>query len=168
MNKEYFIELAEYNIWANYIVCGWLEKISDEQWKQHVVSSFPGIYETVLHMASADKIWLERLKKFTQHELLINTFNGSKEELIKIWRDEFENFKKFIDDFPADQIDEKLAFKNIKGIPHNQPYWQLFAHIINHATYHRGQLVTMLRQVGYTDLSSLDMTTFFRTKAPNP
>ena len=164
MNKEYFIELAEYNIWANNIVCGWLEKISDEQWKQPVVSSFPGIYETLLHMAASDKVWLERLKKFTQHELLINTFNGSKDELIKIWKSESVNFKQFIEDFPAESINEKLAFKNIKGIPHNQPYWQLFAHIVNHTTYHRGQLVTMLRQVGYTDLSSLDMTTYFRTK----
>ena len=164
MNKQYFIELSGYHIWANKIVCGWLENISDEQWKQNVVSSFPSVYETVLHIAASEKVWLERLNKFTKHELLINTFNGSKDELIKVWKEVSEGFKKFIEDFPEDGLDEKLAFKNIKGIPHNQPYWQLFAHVINHTTYHRGQLVTMLRQVGYTELSSLDMTTYFRTK----
>jgi uncharacterized damage-inducible protein DinB len=167
MTKNYFIDLADYHVWANNIVCTWLDKISDEQWKQHIVSSFPGIYDTVLHLAASEKLWVERLKKFTKHELLTETFNGTKEELIKLWQESSLNFKKFIDDFPGDSLDEKLAFKNIKGVPHNQPYWQLFAHIINHTTYHRGQVVTMLRQVGFTELSSIDMTTYFRTKAPS-
>jgi uncharacterized damage-inducible protein DinB len=164
MNKEYFIELADYHIWANNIVCTCFDKISDEQWQQHVVSSFKSIYETVLHIAASEKVWVERLKNFPKHELLVNTFNGSKNDLIKIWKDESLNFKRFIEDFNEDKLDEKLAFKNTKGIQHNQPYWQLFAHVVNHTTYHRGQLVTMLRQVGYTDLSSMDMTTYFRTK----
>ena len=164
MDKQYFIELGEFNIWANNIVCGWLDKISEEQWKQPVVSSFTSIYETMLHMAASDKLWVERLNKLTQHELLVNTFNGSKKELIDIWKNESVKFKQFIEALPAESINEKLAFKNTKGIPYNQPYWQLLAHIVNHATYHRGQLVTMLRQVGYTDLSSIDMTTYFRTK----
>ena len=107
------------------------------------------------------------MKKFSQYELIIDTFNGSKDDLIKICKEGVENFRQFIEDFPAESIAEKLAFKNIKGVPHDQPYWQLFAHIINHTTYHRGQLVTMLRQVGFTELSSIDMTTYFRTKAPS-
>lgn len=164
MNKQYFIELVDYHIWANNIVCGWLDKISDEQWKHFVESSFPSIYETVLHLAASEKIWVERLKKFTNLKNLTNTFNGSKDELIKVWKDLSLNFKTFIEDFPEEDLNVKLAFKNTKGVPYNQPYWQLFAHIINHSTYHRGQLVTMLRQVGYTDLSSIDMTTYFRTK----
>src|SRR5205809_7059967 len=130
MIKEYFIELADYHVWANNIVCTWLDKISDEHWKQPVVSSFPGIYETVLHLAASEKIWAERLKKYTSHELLRDTFNSSKEHLIKIWKEVSAEFKQFIEDFPAEALDEKLAFKNIKGIPHNKLYWQLFAHII--------------------------------------
>ncbi len=164
MNKQYFIELAEYTVWANNTVGDWLEKISDEQWKQFVESSFPSIYETVLHVAASDKVWVQRLKQFTEFENLTSTFKGSNKELIQVWKNGTLDFKQFIEDFPEEKLDEKLSFKNMKGIPHNQPYWQLFAHIINHATYHRGQLVTMLRQVGYKDLSSTDMTTYFRTK----
>ena len=164
MNKQYFIELADYHVWANNIVCTWLDKISEEQWKQDVVSSFSSIYATVLHVAASEKIWVERLHKLTQHELLTNTFKGSKEELINAWKNESANFKKYVDDFPTGSIDEKLAFKNIKGIPHNQPYWQLFAHIVNHSTYHRGQFVTMLRQTGFTNVHSIDMSTYFWSK----
>jgi uncharacterized damage-inducible protein DinB len=164
MNKQYFTELAEYTVWANDTVYTWLEKISDEQWKQEVKSSFPSIYATVLHMAAADKAWVQRLSKATQFENLTETFKGSPQELLQVWKKGMQDFEQFIKELDEDKFDEYLAFKNIKGIPHNQPYWQLFAHVVNHATYHRGQLVTMLREVGYTDLSSTDMTTYFRTK----
>jgi uncharacterized damage-inducible protein DinB len=65
-----------------------------------VVSSFPSICETVLHMAASDKIWLERLKKFAQHELLINTFNGSKDELIKFGEMNLKTLKSSLKIFP--------------------------------------------------------------------
>ncbi len=63
MTKSYFIELADYNIWANDIVHSWFDKISDEQWEQPMVSSFKSIAETSVHTAGAEKIWLERLNQ---------------------------------------------------------------------------------------------------------
>ena len=168
MTKKYFTELAEYHVWANSRICTWLEKISDEQWKQPVVSSFNSIYETTLHIAGAEKLWVERLRRYTNFEVLTQTFNGSKADLIKTWKGISLDFKRFIDDMPDDLLQEKLFFKNIKGIEHNLPYYQMLAHVINHSTYHRGQVVTMLRQVGFTELSSIDITTYFRIKNDLP
>lgn len=164
MSKIYFIELSEYHIWANDRVCNWLERISEEQWNQPVVSSFNTLYETILHIAGAEKIWAERLLKNPRPEILGETFHGSKEDLIKTWKEISLSLKRIIEAMPDDQFQQKLLFKNTKGIEYNQPYYQLLAHVINHTTYHRGQVVTMLRQVGFTDVTSTDMTTFFRTK----
>ncbi len=168
MTKQYFIELSEYHIWANNTVCIWLDKISDEQLTEHITSSFKSIYETTLHIAAAEKLWVERLKKYSKFETLVQTFHGSKSDLIKIWKEISVSLKKFIEDMPGDLLEQKLLFKNIKGIEHNLPYYQLLAHVINHSTYHRGQLVTMLRQVGFTDMTSIDMTTYFRIKNDLP
>lgn len=168
MTKEYFIELAEYHIWANNAVCNWLENLSDKQWKQPVVSSFNSLHETILHTANAEKIWVERFKKHSKFELLTPTFNGSNEDLIKLWKKISQSLQEFIEQMPDDSLQQKLLFKNTKGIEYNLPYYQLLAHIINHSTYHRGQLVTMLRQVGFTDLSSIDITTYFRIKKDLP
>ena len=153
MTKLYFTELADYNIWANNIVCTWLQSIAEEQWKQSIVSSFSSIYETVLHIAASEN-----------HQLLTETFNGSKEDLINEWQQISLSLKSFIEEMPDSLLQEKLLFRNTKGIEHNMPYYQLLAHVINHSTYHRGQLVTMLRQAGYKDVSSTDITTFFRTQ----
>jgi|SRR5690242_424769 len=164
MSKKYFIEISDFNIWANGRVCDWLDKISDEQWKQPVISSFNSIYETILHLANAEKIWAERLEKKINPEMLFATFTGSKAELLATWRNRSLHFKNLIEQMPEDQFQQNLLYKNTKGIEYNQPYYQLLAHVFNHSTYHRGQVVTMLRQVGFTDVNSTDMTTYFRMK----
>ena len=115
-------------------------------------------------MANAEKIWVERLLRYSRFEILTETFKGSKSELLKTWKEISLSFKKLIEDMPEDLFQQKLLFKNTKGIEYNQPYYQLLAHIINHTTYHRGQVVTMLRQVGFTDVNSTDMTTYFRNQ----
>ena len=162
MTKSYFIELADYNIWANNIVCNWLEKISDEQWTQHVTSSFNSIQETVLHIIGAENIWLERMRKDEKQVWLPSVYKGTKEEHIALWKKTSQGLKDFVLAFDENNLQTNLDFKRLNGDPYSMPFYQLFAHVFNHSTYHRGQLVTMLRQVGFTDVGSTDMLGFFR------
>ena len=164
MTKQYFKELAEFNLWANNIVCNWLEQVSDEQWSQEVVSSFNSIQQTVLHIISAEKTWLERFQKKTNIVWLQSEYKGTKKEHIQLWKEVSKNFKQFIDDFDENDLQTNLDFKRLNGDAYSMPYYQLFAHVVNHATYHRGQLVTMLRQVGFTDVGSTDLSGFYSKK----
>ena len=162
MTKAYFIELAEYNIWANNIVLSWLDKIMDEQWEMHVVSSFNSIAETVLHITSAETVWIERLNKAESPVCLQTSFKGTRKDLIELWKKASAELKKYLESFNESAMMEKLVFKRLNGDRYEMPHYQVFAHIFNHSTYHRGQLVTMLRQVGFTDVGSTDMLGFFR------
>lgn len=163
MTKDYFKEAAEYNLWANTIVCGWLEQISNEQWTKEIISSFNSIQETVLHIISAEKAWLQRFKK-QPFEWLQTTYKGSKEDHIKLWKENSAELKAFIDAFDEKELDTNLDFKRLNGEAYSMPYYQLFAHVVNHATYHRGQLVTMLRQAGFEGISSTDLLGVYRKK----
>jgi uncharacterized damage-inducible protein DinB len=119
-------------------------------------------------VAGAEKVWVERLQKKSNPEMLLATFTGSKAELLETWKDLSLDFKKLIEEMSEDQFQQKLLYKNTKGIEYNQSYYQLLTHVFNHSTYHRGQVVTMLRQVGFTDVNSTDMTTYFRIKNEFP
>ncbi|HVZ98112.1 MAG TPA: DinB family protein [Chitinophagaceae bacterium] len=163
MTQQYFKELAAYNLWANAIVCGWLEQISDEQWSREIISSFNSIRETVLHIISAENAWLQRFKK-QPAEWLQSTYKGTKDEHIKLWKKTSEEFKLFVDDFNENDLNTNLDFKRLNGEAFSMPYYQLFAHVVNHATYHRGQLVTMLRQAGFTKVGSTDLLGVYRKK----
>ncbi|MCH5717555.1 DinB family protein [Niabella hibiscisoli] len=163
MTKEYFKELADYNLQATIMACGWLAQLSDEYWKQHVVSSFNSIRETVLHMISAENAWVQRFHKKENIEWLQSTFKGTKDEHLALWKKTSTAFKEFINALDEAKLTEPLDFKRLNGDAYSMPYYQLFAHAVNHASYHRGQLVTMLRQVGFTDLGSTDLLNFYRT-----
>ena len=162
MTKNYFTEVAAYNVWANNIVWGWLDQISDEQWNQNIVSSFNSIGETALHIVSAETIWLDRLNKIEAPVWIQSTFKGSKVETIELWKRSTAGLKKFMDEFDEAGMMDILVFKRINGDRYEMPHYQVFAHIFNHSTYHRGQLVTMLRQAGFTNVGSTDKLGFYR------
>ena len=77
MTKNYFIQLADYNIWANDIVHSWFDKITGEQWEQPIVSSFDSIAATALHIAGAETIWLDRLNNAAAPVWLPAVLKGS-------------------------------------------------------------------------------------------
>jgi uncharacterized damage-inducible protein DinB len=162
MTKNYIIQLADYNIWANNIVCTWLEQINDAQWTQEVTSSFNSLQQTVLHVISAERGWLDRFEKNPNIVFLQPVYKGTKEEHVTLWKKTSERLKVFINDFDENNLQTNLDFKRFNGEAFSMPYYQLFAHVINHATYHRGQIVTMLRQTGFTGTSSTDLSSFFQ------
>ena len=162
MTKNYFIQLSNYNIWANNIVCSWLEKISDGQWMEHITSSFNSIQETVLHIIAAEHIWLQRMNNEENQVWLQSTFAGTKDEHIALWKNTSAGLKDFVETFDESNLQTNLDFKRLNGDAYSMPFYELLAHIFNHSTYHRGQLVTMLRQVGVTNVEATDMLLFFR------
>ncbi|HEX7755367.1 MAG TPA: DinB family protein [Niabella sp.] len=161
MNKAYFTELAAYNQWATDITCSWLAGISDEQWNQPVISSFGSIQQTVLHVISAENAWAERLMHKESVAWLQKEFTGSKAAHIALWKKVSGMFPVIIRSFDETRLSEPLTFKRFNGETHTALYYQVFAHAFNHSGYHRGQLVTLLRQAGFTDLQSTDLTTFY-------
>lgn len=162
MTKQYFIELADYNIWANNLQCDWLEQLSEEQWKQPIISSFNSIQETVLHVISAENVWLQRLEKEANPVWLQSSYTGTKAEHIALWKSLSQKLKDFTIDMDEAILKEDLAFSRLNGDAYSMPHYQVLAHIFNHSTYHRGQLITMLRQTGFTAVGSTDMLGYFR------
>ena len=160
MNKSYFLELAQYNIWANQKMTHWLSQISEEQWSQKLVGSFESIEATAIHTAGAEKVWWERLNNQTQPFLNL-TFKGDKNDLVEIWKNASENLKNYVSEISEEGLQETFAYKNLKGEAFSRVRYQAIAHVFNHSTYHRGQLVNYLRQVGFTDVNTTDLIYFY-------
>lgn len=160
MNKNYFLELAQYNIWANQKMTDWLSQISEEQWSQKLIGSFESIASTAIHTAGSEKLWHERLN-YRANPFLTLTFKGDKNELIEIWKNASENLKNYISKTSEQDLMETFAYKSLKGEDFSRVKYQAIAHVFNHSTYHRGQLVNYLRQVGFTDVDTTDLIYFY-------
>lgn len=163
MNKTYFRELAAYSNWADNYAMEWLEQITEEQWDQSFNSSFSSIRQTAVHIAGAKKIWIDFWTNTPNPVYLSATFTGTKEQLISIWKQTSLDLLSFIETFPEDDYNKQIAIIKPNGQHDQMKFSQTFPHMINHATYHRGQLVTLLRQAGFTAFSNTDLFTFYRS-----
>lgn len=166
MTKKYFTELANYHNWTDSIIIEWLKQLNNEQWEQPVESSFNSIKKTAIHMVSAKKIWIDFWTKVPYPVYLSSEFTGTKNELIEIWQKVSADLKNFIENYPEEDYLKSVDFIYPNGRQGQMIFWQTFPHFVNHATYHRGQLVTMLRQTGFSNFSNTDMATYFITNNP--
>jgi uncharacterized damage-inducible protein DinB len=162
MTKTYLLELADYNIWANDKLTNWLTQISSEQFEQPLVGSFKNIHETTLHIVAAEQIWHERLQNNVS-EWLGFTFEGDKALMLEIWKRTSNDLKQYIHDLPEENFTEKFAFSTRDGTPYFMERYKALVHVFNHSTFHRGQLITLLRQVGFTGVSTTDLINYYRT-----
>jgi uncharacterized damage-inducible protein DinB len=161
MLKQYFNDLAAYNRRADQKAMDWLCQITDEQWEQVNVSSFSSIRQTAVHIASAEKIWIDFWNNVANPVYLSANFTGTKTQLTDIWKAASSCLENFIIAHPEENLNQPVSFIYPNGNIGQMPYYQTFAHIINHSTYHRGQLVTLLRQAGFDRFTSIDLATYY-------
>ncbi len=160
MTKKYLTEIADYSNWADNAIIKWLEQINDEQWEKEIESSFNSIAKTAIHIVSAKKIWIDFWRNVPDPVFLSAEFKGTKNELIEIWKKTMDDYKKFIEIYHEDNYTEIISFK-VRGEEWKMEFAETVLHQNNHATYHRGQLVTMLRQAGFNSFSNTDLATYF-------
>jgi uncharacterized damage-inducible protein DinB len=161
--KVYFIELAEFSNWADNRVINWLTQITDEQWNKTAISSFGSIRDTAIHIISAKKIWLDFWTNAPNPVYLSLEFTGARIELIDIWKTISAELKSFIENYPMENYTNEINVKKPNGELSTMEFRKTFPHMINHSTYHRGQLVTLLRQSGFSNLSNTDLFTYYNT-----
>lgn len=159
--KTVLTHSTQYHIWANNKMIGFLEQLTDEQLNATLISSFPTIKSTLVHLANAEYNWLQRIQGNSAWQNKI-TEEHSLSEITDFWTQQSQHLSQLVATNDITGLMQPIDHHNISGQHHSLDLYKIIMHVCNHATYHRGQLVTMLRQVGYTQLSSLDMTTFFR------
>ncbi|HTM65492.1 MAG TPA: DinB family protein [Flavipsychrobacter sp.] len=161
--KETLLRYADYNIWANKRIIDTLLQLDEEQIDQKIESSFPTIRKTVYHAWSAEYIWLQRLQLAEQPIWIEGVFNGSFEQGCMLWQDVSLELRKFVGDQYEDKsFSHVLQYYDRKKQSFKTPVCDVLMHLFNHATYHRGQLITMMRQCGVRKVPGTDFITFAR------
>ena len=161
--KEILLQYARYNIWANDRIIEALMKLDEASLDKEILSSFPTIRGTVLHTWSAENTWLQRLQLVAQPEWVQATFKGTFSEACAGWQKASASLEQYTAQLANDDsVKTALLYKDLRENEHNTPIHQVLHHVFNHSTYHRGQLVTMLRQAGVTEIPGTDFIGYVR------
>ena len=162
--KKIIAQLAAYNLWANQRIIEVINNMTDEQTNQDIISSFNGIKKTLLHLWDVENIWWQRIKLTEVQVWQSETFTGSLMELGNHLLTQSKQWKEWVDLATEAALDHEFIYKNSKKDQFKQPVYEMLFHLFNHQTYHRGQLITMMRQAGEKNIPNTDLIAYLRKK----
>jgi len=150
MNVAELTDLYEYNRWAHELVFDSVLELTKEQYERKVGGSFPSARLTLEHMLATEVVWLSRWEGHSLGEAPDYSGIADAHSLIRMWRSFRNRQYAFITSLADDELNKPIAIRTRSGIETVQPLVETMLHVVNHATYHRGQVNARLREVGGT------------------
>jgi len=162
--KRLFEQYASYNVWANHKIIFTIGQLDPVLWYQQTPSSFDSLYKTLLHIWDAESIWWQRMRLHEKIVVPSASFDSSLKDVCNGLLHQSMQWETFIKsgEFDEAAINSKLIYKNLKGETFNQPVSEVLLHLFNHSTYHRGQVITMLRTLGVEKMPGTDFIAWSR------
>lgn len=163
--KILLTQYSAYNVWANQQFIDCIEKLPREVQHQKIESSFPSLYATLLHMWDAESIWWQRIKLAEIIECPSENFSGSFTQVAQGLLAQSKQWHEWISAAQEHMFDHEFIYFTSKKEKYKQSVSQVLVHIFNHATYHRSQLVTIMRQLKIANIPATDFALWARKKS---
>ncbi len=154
--------LLDYHYWARDRLLDALQRVSAEQLLLDRGSSFRSIRDTLAHMYFAEWAWYSRWRGESPTTLPDANQLESVTAVRDAWKTLEQQLRPFVRSFSDTDLRRVVDYRLLSGLSAASPLWQMIQHVVNHATYHRGQIVTMLRQSSQPLPLSTDLITFYR------
>jgi uncharacterized damage-inducible protein DinB len=165
MNAQDVRLLYAYNRWANARVLDAASRLTPEQFTKDLASSHRSVRDTLAHILAAEWIWLMRWKGTSPKALLDPAAFPDQDTLKTRWAEVEREQADFLGGVNEESLASVLGYVNQRGEEWRYPLWQMLQHVVNHSTYHRGQAVTLLRQLG-EEPAPTDFLVFFDEGGP--
>jgi uncharacterized damage-inducible protein DinB len=140
--------LYRYNAWANGRAIAAVSRLSVEEFVQDLGSSHSSVRDTLLHIVWAEWIWLQRWDGVSRQTVFHGTDFPDLDAVRARWSKVEAAQRSFVEVATNERLLTVVQYLNLTGQTWEYPLWRQMYHVVNHSTYHRGQLTTMLRQLG--------------------
>ena len=141
-------ELFNHNYWARDRQLSVCATLTEDQFKRPLGSSFSSLRDTLVHMAAVERLWLERWRGETPQPLLPPEEFPSLLAIQYYWREVEKEMREYLSNLDEEAIEQPVTCVSIRGQTWTYSLWRMMLHLLNHQNYHRGQVTTLLRQLG--------------------
>jgi uncharacterized damage-inducible protein DinB len=146
--------LYRYNTWANGRVFDAVSSLSPETFTKDLGSSYPSVRDTLLHIVWGEWIWLQRWLGASPQPVFQPADFPSCNAVRARWSEVEGQQRAFLATLTRERLIAVVRYVNVKGETWEYPLWRQMCHVVNHSTYHRGQVATLLRQLGARPVST--------------
>jgi uncharacterized damage-inducible protein DinB len=165
MNSQDLETMLDYHYWARDRLLDAVATLTADQYTRDLGSSFKSVRETVTHIYAAEWAWYERWQGRSPTALVPADQFPDLAALRRSWADHEIKMRDFVAGLGEQGTARIIDYKLLSGHTGASPVWQMLQHVVNHASYHRGQVTTMLRQMGAPPAKPMDMIAFYRVMA---
>ena len=151
VSLEVLRELYSYNFWARDQQLTAIAHLSDEQFTRPLGSSFGSLRDTLARLLGADWVWLQRIHHGQSPRSVPWAGEAQTlEAMQRRWKNIEDDMRDYLTALKPEALATSLTYQNFKGETWTYQLWQCLVHLVNHGTYHRGQVTMALRQLGAT------------------
>jgi uncharacterized damage-inducible protein DinB len=142
--------LFGFNRWANDRILAAVERLNTNEFTRDMRTSHVSVRGTLVHVLWAEWVWFRRWEGESPRTLFNDEDFEDVEAIASQWRDLDQDRNRFIATLTDESLARTFAYENRKGEHWEYPFGASMQHVVNHSSYHRGQIVTLLRQLGRT------------------
>jgi uncharacterized damage-inducible protein DinB len=164
MTLEEVWTLVDYHYWARDRMLEAVEPLTPEQYTRDVGNSFKSVRDTVAHIYFAEWVWYSRWIGSSPESFPNCDDFPDVGTIRKVWKDQEQKVRLFVGTLGEKNFERVFDYTFFNGQPARSIFRHMLQHVVNHATYHRGQVTTMLRQLGAAPPKSQDMIAFYRER----
>jgi uncharacterized damage-inducible protein DinB len=154
--------LLDYHYWARDRLLAAASELTPEQLARDMGNSFRSVRDTLVHIYAAEWAWYQRWLGISPTAMPPAEDYPDVATLAAAWGVHEAKVRHFVDGLGEEGVEQWLDYKTMSGQAGSSTYAQMIRHVVNHASYHRGQVTTMLRQLGAAPAKSLDLIGFYR------
>ena len=157
--------LVDYHYWARDRMLDALDTLPPEDFSKPMGNSFGSIRDTVVHLYSAEWIWLQRWHGASPTAPPPGVATLTDVTSVRAaWLALESAVRRYVSDLDDARVNERVSYRNMAGVEAESSRWTMLQHVVNHASYHRGQVTTMIRQAGGQVPLAQDLITFYRDR----
>ena len=164
MTPNEMVLLYEFNAWADRRMLGAVAAVKQEEFLRPMGSSFGSLRDTTAHIYGGEWVWLERFQGRSPASLPDTSQLADLASLRDYWTGLEGRLLNFVGKLTQEDLNRVLEYKTLKFGIYKNPLWQSMQHVVNHGTYHRGQITTLLRQLGAQPILT-DLMHYYRERA---
>ena len=162
MNLQDVRNLINFHYWGRNRILDAVDQLTPEQFTKEIGGSFGSVRNTIVHTLSAERVWLARWMGEPPAGWLVPDTFPTNAAIRDAWIDHERKLRGFFETMDEQRLQKVMPYKTLDGQDAASPLWQMLQHVVNHATYHRGQVTTLLRQLGAQPPLSTDLIRFYR------
>jgi uncharacterized damage-inducible protein DinB len=145
--QDDFASLFAFNRWANAKMLDACRKLTPEQYVAEPVPGWSSVRSTVVHIAVVTELWLRGLENDPDDSIPTEAEVATIDDAERLLERAYQRFDRLLPTLTPERLTTLVTYRR-RGHTATLPPWAVLRQVVNHTTYHRGQVASKLKRFG--------------------